>query len=135
MEKRVFTDAQKEVCQRMMGFADEASMETLFPEERGGGAAVLPPVESKPVEEPVKEEAKEEVKEEAEIDIDESIEKLKKIAEAEEVAKEVKKSAEEFIAQLEELKKTKEALSKFLSENAPKEEVTEEVKVEEAPAV
>ena len=131
---RTFNDAQKAVA-KVFGFADdEASMDRMFPEERGGGAAILPPVESKPAE-PVKEEVKEEAKEEAEIEIDESIEKLKKIAEAEEVAKDVKKSAEEFIVQLEELKKMKEALSKFLSENAPKEEVTEEVKVEEAPAV
>lgn len=124
---RALNDAQKDVVRLMVPFADEASIESMFPEERGGGVAALPPVDDSKMG-PVKEMEKpeEEEKEEAEIDIDESIEKLKKISEAEDTAKEIKKSADEFIAQLEELKKMRETLNKFLADNAPKEEVVEE---------
>lgn len=124
---RAFSDEQKKVCKMMIGFADEATMESMFPEERGGGVAALPPVDDSKMG-PVKEMEKpeEEEKEEAEIDIDESIEKLKKISETEGIAKEIKKSADEFVAQLEELKKMRETLNKFLADNAPKEEVVEE---------
>lgn len=109
-------DVQKQVL-KCMGFADDET--GIFPEERGGGAATMPVSEGN-AELPKLEEKKESAEEKAEgkeIEIDQALEKLKKISEAEGVAKEVKKSAEEFMTQLEELKKLQENLDKFIAEN------------------
>lgn len=117
--KDIPKETRREVMKNMLGFADEATEAEMFPEERGGGTSILPPTEDQGLPKAVEEVKSEEVKkdEEKEIEIGEAIEKLKKISEAEGVAKEIKKSAEEFMTQLEELKKLKENLDKFIADN------------------